>query len=177
MLKDSIAVFCGSKPGNHPAYAAAAAALGSKIGNDQKVLIYGGGKLGLMGVIANAAMEAGARVIGVIPEVLVNWEAAHSGISELRIVADMHTRKKMIYDLCTSAVILPGGFGTLDELFEMLTWNTLQIHSKKIIILNIHGFYNALVVHIKKMQEEGFLHLNWEENIVVVQSVDEIIWS
>jgi uncharacterized protein (TIGR00730 family) len=103
-------------------------------------LVYGGGNKGLMGAVANSAMEYGGKVIGVIPKVLLEWEAQHEGITELRVVEDMHVRKRMLYELCDAAVILAGGNGTLDELYEMVTWNNLKIHNKKIILLNTAGF-------------------------------------
>jgi uncharacterized protein (TIGR00730 family) len=105
-----------------------------------------------MGDVANAAMENGGKVTGIIPEFLIGWESQHVGITDLQVVADMHARKKVMYHLCDAAVILPGGNGTLDEMFEMLTWNTLKIHNKKIIILNTSGFYDYLIKHIEYMQ-------------------------
>ncbi|GAC1439979.1 MAG: hypothetical protein NVSMB63_05850 [Sediminibacterium sp.] len=130
-------------------------------------LIYGGGNKGLMGAVANAVMGAGGKVMGVIPELLIAWEHQHEGITELHVVADMHTRKKMLYELCDAAVILPGGNGTMDELFEMLTWNTLNIHDKKIVLLNVAGFYDHLLAHIGNMAEKGFLYNRWEERLIV----------
>jgi len=103
-------------------------------------LVYGGGSKGLMGALADAAMAGGGQVIGVIPELLLQWEHQHEGITELIVVPDMHTRKRQMYERCDAAVVLPGGYGTLDELFEMLTWNTLNIHSKQIYLLNSGGY-------------------------------------
>ncbi len=170
----SIAVFCGSKAGNNPAYSEAAKALGSMLAKAKIQLVYGGGNKGLMGDVANAVMANGGHVVGVIPEVLVGWEHAHQGISELKVVADMHVRKKMMYELCDMAVILPGGNGTLDELFEMLTWNTLNIHDKKIILLNTAGYYDHLIAHVKQMAAEGFLYENWADRLKICASVDEL---
>jgi hypothetical protein len=116
-----IAVFCGSKTGKNPLFAQHTTELGRLISAKNIKLVYGGGKAGLMGLIADSVMAGGAPVLGVIPELLMAWEQYHQGITELRTVADMHVRKKMIYEHCDAAVILPGGFGTLDELFEMLT--------------------------------------------------------
>src|SRR5476649_611613 len=120
-----ITVFCGSKTGSNPLFAVHAHELGVLLAEKKIRLVYGGGKKGLMGAVADAVMEKGGEVIGIIPELLINWEHQHDGITDLRVVADMHVRKKMLYELCDAAVILPGGNGTLDELFEMLTWNTL----------------------------------------------------
>jgi uncharacterized protein (TIGR00730 family) len=128
----SIAVFCGSQMGSNPVFEQHAKELGEYLGKRNITLIYGGGRKGLMGAVADAVMKNGGSVTGIIPEVLIGWEHQHTGISDLQIVADMHQRKKIMYDLCDAAIILPGGNGTLDEMFEMLTWNTLKIHSKKL---------------------------------------------
>jgi uncharacterized protein (TIGR00730 family) len=172
---NSIAVFCGSKAGANPLYAAHAKELGKLMAAGNIVLVYGGGNKGLMGAVANAMMDNGGKVIGVIPKVLVEWEAQHEGITELRVVNDMHTRKKIIYELCDAAVILPGGNGTLDELFEMLTWNNLNIHNKKIVLLNSAGFYDHLIAHIDKMDEQGFLYGEWRERLIVCKNPEEAI--
>ncbi len=175
MPVNSIAVFCGSKAGVHPLYEQHAAALGKLMAEKNITLIYGGGNKGLMGAVANAVMDNGGKVVGVIPKVLIEWEAQHEGITELRVVEDMHVRKKMIYELCDVAVILPGGNGTLDELFEMLTWNNLNIHNKKIILLNSGGFYDHLIGHIDNMATQGFLYGNWRERLIVCSDPEEAI--
>ena len=142
---------------------------------DNKIkLVYGGGSVGLMGAIADSVMQNGGEVIGIIPELLLAWEQQHKGISELIVVPDMHVRKKMMYDLCDAAIILPGGNGTLDELFEMITWNTLKIHSKKIFLLNSDGYYNYLILHINHMLQEGFLYEDWQERLVICDSPEAI---
>jgi uncharacterized protein (TIGR00730 family) len=128
-----------------------------------------------MGAVANAVMEGGGQVIGVITELLLTWEQQHTGITDLRVVPDMHTRKKMMYELSDAAIILPGGNGTLDELFEMLTWNTLQIHNKKIFLLNSGGYYQHLIAHLQTMQAEGFLYEQWTDRLKVISSPEEII--
>ena len=120
-------------------------------------------------------MENGGTVRGVIPQVLINWEAQHENISELLIVDDMHMRKRKLFSLCDGAVILPGGFGTLDELFELLTWNQLSIHDKKVFILNSAGFYDHLLSHMRKLTEEGFLYGNLEEQIAVLDQPGDIL--
>ena len=167
MQEKRIAVFCGSKSGSDLLFEQDAKALGRLMAERNITLVYGGGNKGLMGAVANSVMEGGGKVIGVIPELLLAWEHQHEGITELHVVSDMHTRKKMMYDLCDMAVVLPGGNGTLDELFEMLTWNSLQIHIKNIILLNTAGFYDTLVTHLQAMWQKGFLYENWQERLLV----------
>ena len=170
----SVAVFCGSKKGNDPIYMQHAKELGKLLGEHGITLIYGGGNTGLMGAIADAVLDKGGEVIGVIPEVLITIERQHSKISKLHIVDNMHTRKKMMYDLCDAAIILPGGNGTLDEMFEMVTWNALSIHDKKIILLNTAGYYNNLINHINTMQVAGFLHNDWRDILAIYETPDAI---
>ena len=165
----SLAIFCGSKNGNNPLYAIHAGELGTILAERNITLIYGGGKNGLMGCIADAAMEKGGKVRGVIPQVLIDWESQHKGISELTVVDDMHVRKRKLYELCDGAVILPGGFGTLDELFEILTWNGLSIHDKKIFILNSGGFYSHLLAHLERLDTEGFLYGELKDKLTVIE--------
>jgi uncharacterized protein (TIGR00730 family) len=167
----SIAVFCGSKSGNNPNFENEAKALGYLLAKKSITLIYGGGGKGIMGAVANAVMEKNGKVIGIIPQVLIEWEAHHKGITELIVVDNMHTRKKMLYEKCDAAIVLPGGFGTLDELYEMLTWNQLSIHNKKIFILNTDGFYDTLVAHNATMEEQGFLYENASTRITFVNTV------
>lgn len=166
MKIESVVVFCGSKSGLNPLFANHAAELGRLIAVLDLKLVYGGGKVGLMGTIADAVLAHGGRVMGVIPKVLTEWEHQHEGLTELAIVPDMHTRKKMMYDMCDAAIVMPGGFGTLDEFFEMLTWNQLKIHDKKIYVLNSNGFYNHLLMHLKQLEKEGFLYEPLEERII-----------
>jgi uncharacterized protein (TIGR00730 family) len=170
-----IAVFCGSKSGANPLFAMHADALGKVFAQKNMVLVYGGGNKGMMGAVANAVMHSGGKVIGIIPKLLLEWEQQHEGISDLRVVEDMHVRKKMMYELCDAAVVLPGGNGTLDELFEMLTWNTLNIHNKKIILLNTAGFFDHLIDHIKTMAAEGFLYEPWQERLLVCDDPESTI--
>ena len=173
MSIQTVAVFCGSKDGLEPQFLKEATAFGNLLGTAGMNLVYGGGNKGLMGAVANGAMSAGVKVIGVIPELLIAWEHQHEGITELHIVSDMHVRKKMMYDICDAALILPGGNGTLDELFEMLTWNTLKIHDKKIILLNCNGFYDHLLAHMRVMQVQGFLYENFEDRLMVASTAKE----
>ncbi|MFZ9387298.1 MAG: TIGR00730 family Rossman fold protein [Chitinophagaceae bacterium] len=169
MIIQSVAVFCGSKKGTNPVFADHAAELGRILAEKKIKIIYGGGSAGLMGILADHAMQHGGEVMGIIPKLLLEWEVQHRGISELVICDDMHERKKKIYSLCDAAVILPGGFGTLDELFEIVTWNQLTIHDKEIFILNSGGFYQHLTEHIRLMKEEGFLY---EEAIKRIRVLD-----
>ena len=118
-----------------------------------------------MGVLADSVLEHEGRIMGIIPELLIEWEAQHKGLTELAVVPDMHTRKKMMYDRCDAVIVLPGGFGTMDEMFEILTWNQLKIHNKKIYVLNSDGFYNHLQKLISGMQKEGFLQPEQIETI------------
>lgn len=170
-----LAVFCGSKTGTDPLYAAHAEALGKLMAANGIELVYGGGKRGLMGIAADAVMKGGGTVRGVIPQVLVDWEHQHEEISELFVVDDMHVRKRKMYELCDGVVILPGGFGTLDELFEVLTWNQLSIHDKKVFVLNSGGFYNYLLQHLRFLTDKGFLWGELEEQLVVVEGPEGLV--
>ena len=175
MAIQSLAVFCGSQYGSNPIYRQHAIELGELMAKNSVDLIYGGGSVGIMGTIADAVMQNGGKVVGIIPKVLVEWERQHKNISELIVTDDMHVRKRTIYSLCDAAVILPGGFGTLDELFEMLTWNQLSIHDKEIFILNSDNFYEHLIAHIKKMQQEEFLYEIAARRITVIESPSEML--
>ena len=154
----SICVYCGSNAGNRPIYAERAVALGQRIAHEGLALIYGGGNVGLMGLAADAARAAGGEVIGVIPEQLVTWEVAHKGLTRLEVVANMHERKMRMFDLADAFVALPGGIGTLDEMFEMLTWRQLGIGDKPCAFLDVDDFYAPLLQMIDRMVAERFLH-------------------
>ncbi|MBC7850590.1 MAG: TIGR00730 family Rossman fold protein [Chitinophagaceae bacterium] len=171
---ESVAVFCSSKTGTKPIYMQHAAEIGKLIAALNLKLIYGGGNIGLMGALANSAIQHGGQIIGVIPKLLLEWEHKHEGLTELAVVPDMHARKKTIYDLCDAAIVLPGGFGTLDELFEMLTWNQLKIHDKKIYILNSGNFYHHLIQHLQMLQKEDMLYEELSDRIVICQTPVEI---
>ncbi len=173
MIK-AIAVFCGSKSGNNSLFEEHAKQLGYLLAQYNIVLIYGGGNKGLMGAVANAVLEKGGKVTGIIPQLLTDREHSHGGLTELIVVDNMHTRKQQLYEKCDAAIILPGGFGTLDELYEMLTWNQLSIHDKKIFILNTAGYYNNLLAHNKMMQQEGFLYDNIDDRIVILETPNTI---
>jgi uncharacterized protein (TIGR00730 family) len=170
-----IAIFCGSKNGQNALYAEHAFELGRIIASHKIELVYGGGNKGLMGIVANTVMKDAGIVRGVIPRVLVDWEHQHEGISELLVVDDMHVRKRKMYDLCDAAVILPGGFGTLDELFEIITWNQLSIHDKKIFILNSGGFYEHMFEHMRFVEKEGFLWGNLSEMMVILNEPRDVL--
>lgn len=171
---NKLAIFCGSKKGNNNLYEQHAIELAEILAAKSVELIYGGGKNGLMGTVADTVLAKGGIVRGVIPRVLVDWEHQHDAISELFVVDDMHVRKRKLYDLCDGALILPGGFGTLDELFEILTWNQLSIHDKQIFIMNSNGFYNHLIAHMKLLSEEGFLYGTLEEKLTVLNKPQEL---
>lgn len=154
----SVCVYCGSNPGLKPVYAERAMALGTRLAKEKLTLVFGGGNVGLMGILADAVLAAGGEVIGVIPEQLVGWEIAHRGVTRLEVVANMHERKARMFDLSDAFVALPGGFGTLDEIFEMLTWRQLGIGDKPCAFLDVDGFYAPLVAMMDRMVAEGFVH-------------------
>ena len=161
----SVCVYCGSNAGSKPVYTERAIALGNRLAKEGLQLVYGGGNVGLMGIVANAVLEAGGEVIGVIPEQLVNWEVAHKGLTRLEVVANMHERKARMFDLSDGFVALPGGFGTLDEMFEMLTWRQLGIADKPCAFLDIDSFYSPLIAMMDRMVEERFLHADQRHDL------------
>ena len=177
MQTRSVAVFCGSKPGANEAYLKDAAELGKLLAALELKLVYGGGNKGLMGTLADHMLKHGGKITGVIPRILIEWEHQHQGLTELIITEDMQQRKKTMYDLCDVAVVLAGGYGSMDELFEMLTWNQLNIHSKKIYMLNTKGFYNYLIAHIRHISNEGFLYENIENRLSFCSTPAELINS
>ncbi|MCD4710755.1 MAG: TIGR00730 family Rossman fold protein [Bacteroidales bacterium] len=154
----SIAVYCGSSSGNNEIYRVHAAATGRFLARQKIDLVYGGGKVGLMGVLADAAMEAGGKVIGIIPGFLQTKEVAHDQLSELITVETMHQRKALIHEMSDGFMALPGGYGTLEELFEILTWGQLGLHPKPVGLLNIAGFFDHLLSFLDQIVQEGFLH-------------------
>jgi uncharacterized protein (TIGR00730 family) len=153
----TICVFCGANAGADPQYLAAATAVGNELGRRRLGLVYGGGSVGLMGAVAHAAQDAGASVIGVIPEGLTTRELMGQPIGELTVVATMHERKALMASLSDAVVALPGGFGTLDELFEAITWGQIGLHRKPIGVLNVAGYFDALVNFIDHSVSEGFI--------------------
>lgn len=171
----SLAVFCGSRNGNNLLYQDHATALGQLMVENGIRLVYGGGNKGLMGCIANAVMGGGGSAVGVIPKVLVEWEHQHNGLTELKVVEDMHIRKRMMYELCDAAIVLPGGFGSMDELFEMITWNALKIHDKSLFLLNSGGFYDPLIRMMHHMFDEGFLYDSVKNKITILQQPNDLL--
>jgi uncharacterized protein (TIGR00730 family) len=154
---DRLCVFTGSSPGGHPDYAEAAGELGRTLADQGIGLVYGGAHVGLMGVLADAALEAGADVVGVIPRALVEREIAHTGLSDLRVVGSMHERKALMADLADGFIALPGGMGTLEELFEVYTWTQLGLHSKPLGLLDVRGYYAQLAAFLDHAVAERFL--------------------
>jgi uncharacterized protein (TIGR00730 family) len=152
-----VCVFCGASSGRLPEYAEAARAFGVAAASRGLGIVYGGGRVGLMGAVADAALAAGAEVIGVIPQELVDRELAHGGLSELRVVGSLHERKALMAELSDGFVALPGGFGTLDELFEQLTWSQLGLHAKPIGLLDVGEYWRPLIALARHATEEGFV--------------------
>jgi uncharacterized protein (TIGR00730 family) len=171
----SVCVYCGSNNGARPEYAQKATALGTRLANEGLALVYGGGNVGLMGIVADAALAAGGEVIGVIPEQLVGWEVAHRGLTRLDVVSNMHERKARMFDLSDAFVALPGGFGTLDEMFEMLTWRQLGLGDKPCAFLDVAGFYEPLAAMMDRMVEERFLHPDQRRDLWHGADLDALI--
>lgn len=171
----SLAVYCGSKSGNDPAYAEATRALGKLMVERGIELVYGGGKLGLMGVIADSVLEHGGRVTGVIPKALVDVEVAHMGCQELIPVDTMHERKAKFTELSDAFVCLPGGIGTLDELFEAWTWNALGYHSKPFCLLNVGAYWDGLDGFMDTVMRQGFLSEDRRKQLLLAHSPEEAL--
>jgi uncharacterized protein (TIGR00730 family) len=161
----SICVYCGSKPGTNPLYVQSAVAVGQWIAKHGGQLIYGGGSGGLMGQVADATLAAGGRVVGIIPRALVEKEWAHQGCTELHVVENMHERKRMMAERADAFVALPGGIGTLEELFEVWTWRQLRYHDKPIGLLNTAGYYDGLLAFLHQAVAQQFLG-DWQMGLV-----------
>lgn len=172
---NSICVFCGSSLGNDPIYQQIAQATGLAIAQQGQTLVYGGGRSGLMGVVADSAIAAGGQVIGIIPQALVDRELAHTGLTELYVVKDMHERKTKMAELADAFVALPGGAGTMEEIFEQWTWNQLGIHQKPCAFLNVEGFYDGLIQTIQDSVDRGFSQARFVENLIVTDNIGEIL--
>ena len=153
----SVCVFCGSRSGASPAFETAARATGTLIGRMGWRLVYGGGRAGLMGAVADAALAAGGRVVGVIPQALMEREHGHTGLSELQVVQTMHERKRLMAERSDAFLALPGGIGTLEELFEVWTWRQLGYHDKPVGLLNVDGYYDKLLAFVADMADAGFV--------------------
>ena len=164
-----LCIFCGSGHGAHPAYAEAAKHAGAELARRRIELVYGGGNVGLMGVLADAVMAAGGHVIGVIPEVLMAKEVGHRGLPDLRIVKTMHERKALMAELSDGFIALPGGIGTLEEFFEIVTWAQLGLHSKPCALLNVNGYYDPLLALLNHAIEELFV-IPKQRALVLVES-------
>ncbi|MFC6637532.1 TIGR00730 family Rossman fold protein [Sulfitobacter sp. JBTF-M27] len=156
MLRKSVCVYCGSRPGRDPAYAEDAAALGTGIANAGLRLVYGAGDVGLMGSVARAAQDAGGETFGVIPQHLVDWEVGKTDLTAYVITETMHERKKVMFMNCDAVVVLPGGAGSLDELFEVLTWRQLGLHEKPVFLINSVGYWEPLMSLLNHVVDSGF---------------------
>jgi uncharacterized protein (TIGR00730 family) len=153
----SVAVYCGSRFGDSPAFANAARSLGELIGRGGATLVYGGGRVGLMGAVADAVMATGGQVVGVIPQALMDREVGHAGLTELHVVQTMHERKQLMAERADAFISLPGGIGTLEELYEVWSWQQLGYHDKPVALLNVEGYYNALLEFHRVMHARGFV--------------------
>lgn len=171
----SLAVYCGSAVGSNPAFADAARATAEAMARQNIDLVYGGGRLGLMGVIADRVLELGGRVYGVIPDALVDLEVAHDGLTELHRVSNMHERKARMTDLADAFLALPGGIGTLDELFEAWSWNVLGYHAKPFCLLNIGGFFDGLITFIDHASESGFLSGQRRKQLLIADTPEQAL--
>ena len=170
-----LAVYCGSATPADPAYIEVARLVGRSFAERGIGLVYGGGRLGLMGALADSALEAGGEVIGVIPEALVNTEVAHRGLTELHVVGGMHQRKQLFTDLSDGFVTIPGGTGTMDELWEAMSWAQLGYHAKPVGLLNALGFYDHLIAFVAKMAEVGFLRPVHQDILIVSDHLDDLL--
>jgi hypothetical protein len=171
----NIAVFCASVDGADPVYRAAAVELGRKLAEFGIGVVYGGARVGLMQALAESALAAGGRVVGVIPTVLVDLEVAHEGLTELHVVDTMHTRKALIGVRGDAFIVLPGGFGTFEEFFEALAWQTLKLHAKPVLVLNTNGFYDTLLKFLDECVQQGMLTPQKREIVLVASTVDEAL--
>jgi len=170
-----VTVFCGSSSGTDKIYQLQASLLGETLAKQNIELVYGGAKVGLMGAVANGVLNSGGKVIGVLPRFLMNKEIAHESLTELILVDTMHERKTKMNELCNGIIALPGGFGTLEELFEILTWAQLGLHQKPVAILNINGFYNSLLTCIQTMVHKGFLKDVNQKMLLVSNDIGDLI--
>ena len=170
-----ICVFCASNPGVRPAYTRAATELGKLIARRKATVVYGGGRVGLMGALADGALQAGGKVIGVMPHALVGREAAHQSLTELYIVNSMHDRKAMLAELSDGYVALPGGIGTLEELFETWTWAQLGVHHKPIGLLNVENYWHTLTTFFEQMGSEGFLRAHTRDLLLIDDDATQLL--
>lgn len=174
-MTNSIAVFCGSALGTDEIYQQQAQIVGQQLARQGKTLVYGGGRSGLMGLVADSALAAGGRVVGVIPEALVDRELAHPNLTQLHIVQNMHQRKTLMADLSDAFIAMPGGAGTMEEIFEQWTWAQLGIHQKANAFLNVNGFYDDLLKFIHMTAAKGFTQPRFCDALIVSDSIEEIL--
>jgi len=174
-IMKSITVFCGSSFGSEEIYKEQAIFLGQTLAKQNIQLIYGGANVGLMGAVADGVLQEGGKAIGVLPHFLQSKEIAHQDLTELILVETMHERKTKMNDLCDGVIVLPGGYGTLEEFFEMITWAQLGLHKKPIAILNINGFYDDLIKLVQNMVDKGFLKQINQEMLLVSDSIDKLL--
>lgn len=174
-MQKRICVFCGSSPGLHPDYLAAARELGAALARHNLSLVYGGAHVGLMGEIANSVMQRGGEVIGVMPQSLIDREIAHQGLSELHVVQSMHERKALMAELADGFIALPGGFGTLEELFEIVTWGQLGLHRKPFGLLNVNQFFAQLIEFLDFAVDQQFIRPQHRQMILVDADPDQLL--
>lgn len=170
----SLCVFCGAAVGGDPAYAEAARALGRMTARRGVQLVFGAGHVGMMGIVADAALAAGGDVVGVIPQHLMDRELAHRGLTELHVVQSMHARKQKMFDLADAVAVLPGGFGTLDETFEVMTWKQLGLHDKPIVLIDTAGYWRPFVELIANITRSGFAHSDHAELFAMVETPEQL---
>ena len=171
----ALLVYCGANEGYQPAFTHTAQRLGELLAKEKIKLIYGGGSIGLMGILADAVLKNGGEVIGVIPDFLDEKEIGHKSITQMHLVKSMHERKALMEKLCDAIIALPGGFGTMEEILEMLTWKQLGLHNKPIGILNVNGYYNHFLLQLNRMVEEGFLKPSNRELLQVAETLPSLL--
>ncbi|WP_366656443.1 TIGR00730 family Rossman fold protein [Fodinicurvata sp. EGI_FJ10296] len=171
----SVCVYCGSSGRVSDRFKDAARALGGELAANGIALVYGGGRVGLMGLTADASLDGGGQVVGIIPSHIRDMEVDHPGLTELHVVDSMHTRKMMMFDRSDAFVILPGGLGTLDEMFEIITWRQLGIHDKPVVLVNIDGYWDRLLAMIDGMIEAGFAQPAHKDLFKVVAGIDDVV--
>ena len=176
-MRKRVCIFCGSSSGKSAKYVDFAKDLGDKMCDENYDLVYGGASIGVMGAVADKVLERGNDVIGIMPQSLIDWEVGHQGLTKLEVVDSMHKRKELMYDYSDTFVAIPGGFGTLDELCEIITWAQLKYHSKPIYVLNFNGFFTSMLDHFKNAHEEGFISKEHLDLVRVVNSTEDLMGS
>jgi uncharacterized protein (TIGR00730 family) len=171
----SLCVLCGSREGTDPAYRRSAIRLGQLMAERGVRLVYGGGSIGLMGVIADAVIEAGGEVVGVIPDFLIRYEVGHRRLTDLVVTESMHDRKRRMFEMADAFVVLPGGLGTLDETFEIVTWKQLRLHESPIIVLDVNGYWSPLIALVEATIRGGFAHPEVAELVTVVETPEQVL--